>query len=74
VFFLSIPEMLFVVISCSDNMSWLIITRAFHGASEIVAPIRYDFDASDTNIISGGRRASFSFGFALRLHLVGGRQ
>jgi hypothetical protein len=74
VFLLSIPEMLFVVISCSDNMSWLITTRAFHGASEIVAPIRYDLDASDANIISGGRRASFSLDFALRLYFVGGRQ
>jgi hypothetical protein len=74
VFLLSIPEMLFVVIGCSDNMSWLITTRAFRGANEIVAPIRFDLDACDANIISGGRRASFSFGFALRLHLVGGRQ
>jgi hypothetical protein len=55
-------------------MSWIITTLAFHGASEIVAPIRYDLDACDANIIRGGRRASFSFGFALRLHLVGGRQ
>jgi hypothetical protein len=40
-------------------MSWLITTRAFHGASKLVAPIRFDLDASDANIISGGRRASF---------------
>jgi len=46
-------------------MSWLITTRAFQGAREIVAPIRFDLDACDANIISGGRRASFSLDFAL---------
>jgi hypothetical protein len=55
---LSIPEMLLVMTSCADDMSWLITTRAFHDASEISAPVR--FDARDTNIIRSERRASVS--------------
>jgi hypothetical protein len=63
---LSIPEMLFVMISCADDMSWMCGSSpraCFHGANEIAAPIR--FGRWDTNIIRSGRRASFSLGIAL---------
>jgi hypothetical protein len=64
--------MRFVMTSCAGDLWWLITTRAFHDASEIAAPVR--FDARDTNIIRSERRASSSLDVALRVCFTGGRQ
>jgi hypothetical protein len=68
------PEMFFVMIGCADDMPWLITTRAFsrRKRNRCANPIR--LDASDTNIIRSGRRASSSLGVLLRDCFISGRQ
>ena len=60
--------MLFVTISCADDMSWLITTRAIIAASESLRQSDLIWTLA-TDIIRSARRALFSLGVALRAYL-----
>jgi hypothetical protein len=63
---LSVPEMLFVMIGCADDMPWLITT--LHGANEIAAPIRFDWTLATQ--ISSAADAEHRLHSALRFVIV----
>ena len=65
--------MLFVMISCADDMSWLITTRAFFAVSESLRQSDLIWTLA-TDIIRSARRAFFSLGVALRAYFIRGLQ